>query len=314
MLTLLPAYGLTVIARRQEQRGAPARCCCAARCGWALSAPPAWSCSSAAAYCSSTARSGWPWCCCCGNESARSSWPVHWRCCPARPSTGSPGLVRPARAAGRAGLPQPRGAAASCSRADASCSAPPSTYRCCGAWRRVVPCSAWRRWARRRALGAGRRSAGGESRGAGFADLPPAAVDRPGPAAGAGQGVGAGTAFVTAVGVGVHSVSALVAPPLERAGRSGPTEVLLRRLVHGRQGLCTHHPVGARDGRSHLKTTEGRGNPGRCGPTGSGCVHTPGVRGRACGLVPLRAHRRRGGVRSRDGAGRNPTICVRGGT
>ncbi|NAZ77837.1 DUF418 domain-containing protein [Kineococcus sp. T13] len=51
---------------------------------------------------------------------------------------------------------------------------------------------------------------------------------------GAGWGVGAGTAFVAAVGVGTYASSALVAVLLERAGRPGPAEALLRRLVYGR--------------------------------------------------------------------------------
>ena len=51
---------------------------------------------------------------------------------------------------------------------------------------------------------------------------------------GAGWGVGAGTALVAAVGAGTYASSALVAVLLERAGRSGPAEVLLRRLVYGR--------------------------------------------------------------------------------
>jgi uncharacterized protein len=48
-----------------------------------------------------------------------------------------------------------------------------------------------------------------------------------------GLGVGAGTAFVSAVAVAVYLVTVLVAVLLERAGRAGPAEVLLRRLTYG---------------------------------------------------------------------------------
>ncbi|WP_299039064.1 DUF418 domain-containing protein [uncultured Pseudokineococcus sp.] len=51
---------------------------------------------------------------------------------------------------------------------------------------------------------------------------------------GAGLGVGAGTALVAAVGVATYALTAVVAVALERAGRAGPAEVLLRRLVYGR--------------------------------------------------------------------------------
>ncbi len=48
-----------------------------------------------------------------------------------------------------------------------------------------------------------------------------------------GLGVGAGTAFAAAVGVGAFLVSVALAVALERAGRPGPAEVLLRRLTYG---------------------------------------------------------------------------------
>jgi len=55
---------------------------------------------------------------------------------------------------------------------------------------------------------------------------------------GAGLGVGAGTAFVAAVGVATYALTAVVAVVLERAGRTGPAEALLRRLVYGRPALA----------------------------------------------------------------------------
>lgn len=48
-----------------------------------------------------------------------------------------------------------------------------------------------------------------------------------------GLGVGAGTAFAAAVGVGAYLASVALALALERAGRPGPAEVLLRRLTYG---------------------------------------------------------------------------------
>lgn len=48
-----------------------------------------------------------------------------------------------------------------------------------------------------------------------------------------GLGVGAGTATVSAIAVGVWLATVLVAVALERAGRPGPAEALLRRLVYG---------------------------------------------------------------------------------
>jgi len=51
---------------------------------------------------------------------------------------------------------------------------------------------------------------------------------------GAGVGVGAGTALVAAVGVATYALTAVLAVVLERAGRRGPAEALLRRLVYGR--------------------------------------------------------------------------------
>ncbi len=56
---------------------------------------------------------------------------------------------------------------------------------------------------------------------------------------GAGLGAGAGTALVALVGVATYACTALVAVLLERAGRPGPTEVLLRRLVYGRPAPAT---------------------------------------------------------------------------
>ena len=51
-----------------------------------------------------------------------------------------------------------------------------------------------------------------------------------------GLGVGAGTAFVAAVGVGTYLLTVMVALVLERAGRQGPAEQLLRRLTYGSPG------------------------------------------------------------------------------
>jgi len=51
---------------------------------------------------------------------------------------------------------------------------------------------------------------------------------------GGGLGVGAGTALVAAVGVATYVLTAVVAVVLERGGRRGPAEALLRRLVYGR--------------------------------------------------------------------------------
>ena len=48
-----------------------------------------------------------------------------------------------------------------------------------------------------------------------------------------GLGVGAGTALAAAVAVGVYLVTVVVAVLLARAGRPGPAEQLLRRLVYG---------------------------------------------------------------------------------
>ncbi|MEJ5913612.1 DUF418 domain-containing protein [Pseudokineococcus sp. 1T1Z-3] len=53
---------------------------------------------------------------------------------------------------------------------------------------------------------------------------------------GLGLGVGAGTAFVALVGVGTYLFTVAVALGLQRAGRRGPAEVMLRRLVYGRPG------------------------------------------------------------------------------
>lgn len=50
----------------------------------------------------------------------------------------------------------------------------------------------------------------------------------------AALGAGAGTAFVAAVGVAAYAVTVVVAVLLDRAGRPGPAEVVLRRLVYGR--------------------------------------------------------------------------------
>jgi len=47
-----------------------------------------------------------------------------------------------------------------------------------------------------------------------------------------GLGDGAGTALVSAVAVGVYLVTLLVAVALDQAGRPGPAELLLRRLVY----------------------------------------------------------------------------------
>lgn len=47
-----------------------------------------------------------------------------------------------------------------------------------------------------------------------------------------GLGDGAGTALVSAVAVGVYLVTLLVAVALDKAGRPGPAELLLRRLVY----------------------------------------------------------------------------------
>jgi uncharacterized protein len=54
-----------------------------------------------------------------------------------------------------------------------------------------------------------------------------------------GVGVGAGTAFVAAVAVGVYLASVALAVALERAGRRGPAEVLLRRLTYGTRGRAS---------------------------------------------------------------------------
>ncbi|NAZ83671.1 DUF418 domain-containing protein, partial [Kineococcus sp. R8] len=51
---------------------------------------------------------------------------------------------------------------------------------------------------------------------------------------GLGLGEGAGTAFVALVGVLTYAATAVFAVLLDRAGRAGPAEVLLRRLVYGR--------------------------------------------------------------------------------
>ncbi len=48
-----------------------------------------------------------------------------------------------------------------------------------------------------------------------------------------GLGVGAGTALVSGVAVAVYLVTVVVALLLDRAGRRGPAEVLLRRVVYG---------------------------------------------------------------------------------
>ncbi|MGQ7352190.1 DUF418 domain-containing protein [Quadrisphaera oryzae] len=50
---------------------------------------------------------------------------------------------------------------------------------------------------------------------------------------GLGLGDGTGTAVVSAVAVVTYLLTAAVAVGLERAGRAGPAEVLLRRLTHG---------------------------------------------------------------------------------
>jgi len=50
-----------------------------------------------------------------------------------------------------------------------------------------------------------------------------------------GLGTGAGTLFVSLVAVGVWLVTVLVAVLLDRAGRPGPAEQLLRRLTYGRR-------------------------------------------------------------------------------
>jgi len=50
-----------------------------------------------------------------------------------------------------------------------------------------------------------------------------------------GLGTGAGTLSVSLVAVGVWLVTVLVAVLLDRAGRPGPAEQLLRRLTYGRR-------------------------------------------------------------------------------
>ena len=68
-----------------------------------------------------------------------------------------------------------------------------------------------------------------------------------------GLGVGAGTAFAASVGVGAYLASVALALALERAGRPGPAEVLLRRLTYG------HRPPGG----------------GRCRPVSAGRSRSP---------------------------------------
>lgn len=60
---------------------------------------------------------------------------------------------------------------------------------------------------------------------------------------GAGLGVGAGTARVAAVGVATYALTVVVAVLLERAGRRGPAEVLLRWMVYGRRERAVAAPA-----------------------------------------------------------------------
>lgn len=60
---------------------------------------------------------------------------------------------------------------------------------------------------------------------------------------GAGLGVGAGTARVAAVGVATYALTVVVAALLERAGRRGPAEVLLRWMVYGRRERAVAAPA-----------------------------------------------------------------------
>lgn len=56
---------------------------------------------------------------------------------------------------------------------------------------------------------------------------------------GAGLGVGAGTALVGVVGVGAYALTAVAAVVLDRAGRPGPAESLLRRAVYSRSAATS---------------------------------------------------------------------------